>query len=739
MSISNDAVSESFGESIAPKLNVENVFKVISNETIQISDFIGEEKMLELLNSEQNYNIIAPMSSGKTKAVIKAALKTKNKNVLLCPLQVNVLEHLNKDVNYYYYVGRKPENIRKKVDIMNSNKSVLDARMIISVYDSSKQIFEVSGFNPKEYNLIIDESHNLVSQYGFRRDVIRGIIEEKEKFRKVIYLTGTPEGTTYFNGYSNIVFKRRSGNSRIELNIIDSKDGYQNLIIEYIKTNKINKNRKMIVLIENKDDIKTLAESIRTVIGNRDFKVATLDSESKSSDEFIHLYTNQKIHDDVACLITTSVISDGLNIQNDNIDTVFIARCGELLKIRQFLARFRKGVKNCFLVFNSKQTSNVDFPDYEKIFVRVIAGLEEYKSKLAGPINFNVSNGINDINDANYSSTTYYVKNNQTYLSKEAVAWGYLTHFERKVNGDIKSVKEYYDKVAGYKTAIMRYKTFCDKYLNGKIPEPDGIKLTLDIIIEKKIDDIKIMAGCELLEKTPKVDADPLIKDFYETNSHIQALKEEIHLMPAGIVQLLMKHRERKVAAVESFSAKFKYFGCYSVIKEFPELFAISEGLKKSNNMQLNLYMFMRELDTLLASSNSPYTITKSNKINGHKLVEDLCEKYSLNDIKYTTAIESIRGLKKTSNKTGHKGLDVTDYRDLNFYKDWLREFNNEYPNEFDIEEGIHKLPLIPFKRLEINLERIGYPDKNIKKLKKKTKDKIRELNDRFSIIKHAV
>ncbi len=95
-----------------------------------------------------------------------------------------------------------------------SNKYIIsilkrkNIRVIFCVYDSIKRLFSALAFNASNYILIVDEIHNATIQYDFRPEALKGLAIYKTKFRKVINLTGTPEGVL-FNESRNVIFESR--------------------------------------------------------------------------------------------------------------------------------------------------------------------------------------------------------------------------------------------------------------------------------------------------------------------------------------------------------------------------------------------------------------------------------------------------------------------------------------------------------------------------------------------------
>ncbi|MGE5457334.1 MAG: hypothetical protein ACM3RX_03175, partial [Methanococcaceae archaeon] len=97
-----------------------------------------------------------------------------------------------------------------------------------------------------------------------------------------------------------------------------------------------------------KNSIKSLEEIMEVLLekGIKDEEIQILHSQEKESETYSSIVKSEKIPEGVKYILTTSVISDGVNIGNGNIDAVYMIESENLIQLRQFVARFRKGVRN---------------------------------------------------------------------------------------------------------------------------------------------------------------------------------------------------------------------------------------------------------------------------------------------------------------------------------------------------------------------------------------------------------
>lgn len=74
-------------------------------------------------------------------------------------------------------------------DIMSYVKRVKIPKIIVT-YDSLPKV--LAAVDAKDYNLLIDEYHILLTQYAFRSGAINGVLDNYKKFKSYCFMTATP-------------------------------------------------------------------------------------------------------------------------------------------------------------------------------------------------------------------------------------------------------------------------------------------------------------------------------------------------------------------------------------------------------------------------------------------------------------------------------------------------------------------------------------------------------------------
>lgn len=327
-----------------------------NGEEIKFKEYISEaeSKVKEILTDGNNYNVIAFTGSGKTEALINKIKNEKIKAVYLTPYESNSkqLEEKYKVPSVYGAINQKQVK-----DFLRSNN------LIVSTYDGLSKILNCSILT-EEYVLLIDEAHNLVTHSNFRSRALDLIVQNMDQFKKIINITGTPEGVLN-NDFKNVKFVKENATSIIsKYSILMSGQRSDEACVEHILNHK---NKGKTVIFRN--SIKTLETIAEGLIsgGIIKEKIKILSSQEKEGKLYESIIKDEQIPGSIKYVLTTSVISDGVNILNQNISAVYMLESFDLIQHRQFLARFRKGVENVYDIIlkpekNLADLSWIDLP-----------------------------------------------------------------------------------------------------------------------------------------------------------------------------------------------------------------------------------------------------------------------------------------------------------------------------------------------------------------------------------------
>ena len=325
---------------------IEEIFP-FKGDVVTFKKYLSEadKEVEQILTDDNNYNLIAFTGSGKSEAIIKK-IQSKNLNAIF----LTPYESTSKQLESKY----KVKAIYGSVSLDVVKGYVKSSNLIVSTYDGLRKILE-ARLMPEEYILTIDEAHNLVTHSNFRGPALRNISDNMTRFKKIINITGTPEGVLN-NDYKNIKFvKHNQPNLIANYTIIKTEEHSNIACVDHIINNKPGSGKVIIF----KNSIKSLEEISDALVqrGIEKRRIKILNATTKDEKLFEEIVENEKIPAEVKYVLTTSVISDGVNIVNQNIEAVYLLDVNNLLLLRQFVARFRKGIKHIYDIIPSPKDS----------------------------------------------------------------------------------------------------------------------------------------------------------------------------------------------------------------------------------------------------------------------------------------------------------------------------------------------------------------------------------------------
>lgn len=369
-----DINANKFGLELTGKLITE-IFP-FKGSVYTFSNFLSERdaEVEQILTDDSSYNIIAFTGGGKTQAVIKKIQDKKLKAIFLTPYESTARQLESK---------YKVSSVYGTVSIDTVRDYVKNSSLISSTYDGLRKILETQ-LVPEDYILLIDEAHNLITHSGFRSRALKVIFDNLNTFKKVINLTGTPEGVIN-NDYKNVKFLKQNQASLIsDYTIIVSEEKSPLGCVDHIINNPPGRGKVVVF----KNSIKALQTICDALIerGVEKRRIKVLHANEKESAVFESITDNETIPPEVKYVLTTSVISDGVNIVNQNIEAVYLLDVDNLLLLRQFVARFRKGVKNIYdIIPAAKDSTNqkkwFDFPVELKRVIALYEKIAEEKTR----------------------------------------------------------------------------------------------------------------------------------------------------------------------------------------------------------------------------------------------------------------------------------------------------------------------------------------------------------------------
>lgn len=449
---------------------MENVIKFdINSFKIKYKEVPFEDKILADTSYKQNIlnefdnifssekrriNIFSPPNSGKTTAIINYCIANNISFILLEPYTSIVDQLLSENIS-----------LRDK-EAFKIFKSELNLHFVLTYEGLSTNINYVKDkLENNQFYLIVDEYHNFISHLNFRKDSITTIIKNYDLFKKVIFLTGTPEGIYIEeNAVSNIEFKNVEPSSKRNLEIIQYKCA-TNLYLDNLLKDRIDK--KGVILWNHKNDLGKFKKLIISKYPKIKDKIKLISSKNKDSEDYLAIAENQSISSKTNLLLTTCVISDGVNIKDNDIDYIILVNVKDLVLLRQFIKRFRNFNGEIIDIINKKSTinnalSNVDYQKlYDqlkliyKIFIEFANTIETTRIDLLEEIKLLLPILISDMKGMSCI-------NSKLSLLKEELLLFLLDHHYKIAYNDIAYRKEFLEKYENLKCQTKK-----DDYLQS--------------------------------------------------------------------------------------------------------------------------------------------------------------------------------------------------------------------------------------------------------------------------------
>lgn len=312
------------------------------------------ELMKELLTSEGKQSLaIGKAGKGKTflanTCFQELAKKATDNDIYVIFLPGTAqTSQLNKEYNMISVVGKTP-------DIITYNFK--ENKIFGVVYDKATDIDEIyKRFPNLKIHALVDETHNSVSQSGFRPEAIEGLEYFKNQILahkgSVVLLTATPQVVQY-ERFDRIIDFEEEGEyvaPTKEFNIFVNSNLQDFEAFTLAKIKEIGKNQ--IVRYNSKDAIDSIALEL-----SKENKVLKSYRELGKDNIVLKSLIESSVLPEHDYILTTSLIDCGINIKKDRDEALtFVipnANNMNLLDVEQFLNRLRGTARSYNIIINN--------------------------------------------------------------------------------------------------------------------------------------------------------------------------------------------------------------------------------------------------------------------------------------------------------------------------------------------------------------------------------------------------
>ena len=231
--------------------------------------------------------------------------------------------------------------------------------------------------------LVVDECHKLYSSGDYRDEAINKVVLniKQRKFKTVLYLTATftshcfdTLGLPVLDKIYQVDLEQLSLERSIDMILLQKGDQYSFISLIQNRLNLMKEKgvrKKIIVRNNNREKCERIAAVTEKYFG---VKTLVIHSKSKNDQDVKELFSSQLIPEDIDIIFSTSIMDEGVNINNldGDIDSVFvIGKQAHPEELVQFLGRLRKTTVPCFMVLHTKIDENhqINIDTLKKIYL----------------------------------------------------------------------------------------------------------------------------------------------------------------------------------------------------------------------------------------------------------------------------------------------------------------------------------------------------------------------------------
>lgn len=350
---------------------------------LNINRYIGEkqDELLKLLEQEGRILLAANPGSGKTWFAAKLAKDqaAAAHRFIYATFLTAIPKQLKDDFSFDLICSSYEKVWTDRLSNFQDGDNILERDELV-IGTTLHQLVRFANILTQDDVIVIDEAHQLVQLSHQNR--INQLRDELNKTQaKLLLMTGTPyeeEDVRLKMTVVNVVEKTPRVDKLIYLPITESLKKRTNmldltaaLIHWHLSQGDNAKNQKMLVYNNNSKIANTaLAETIEQLAG---YKFDNINADTKESEGYKFLMSDQKIRDEVQGIITTSAIKEGVNIKNQDVEKIIVL--GQMtLKDEKQVAKRIRGDKplEIYRIFNEPTQDDIDEVDFEIDLVNLL-------------------------------------------------------------------------------------------------------------------------------------------------------------------------------------------------------------------------------------------------------------------------------------------------------------------------------------------------------------------------------
>ncbi|MEI5909418.1 DEAD/DEAH box helicase family protein [Bacillus spongiae] len=305
----------------------DDVKKTYESEKIKVKRYIPKEVAKEIIGRKKRILVNSPTGSGKTTCFLDAFkdLESKRNHFYIFATPTIALTLQNATKHQLMCVKGQTKNLFKEV-----NQYIKSGRRIfMSTYDMAPILVEFLRLLDEKitFTLVVDEMHKFVTDYdlSYRYEAIKNLHEISLQATSFIGLSGTIDDI-YKNEFETVIdIDNGNPQSPCQEFAVYTYEKKADSLPELAQLIEVwTSRRKLLIYIQSKKKI----EMLKKLLQRKGIKVRAINANSKSNPTYKQLVDNETIDEGVQVVLTTSVIADGVNIQND-LEWEVIAVCND--------------------------------------------------------------------------------------------------------------------------------------------------------------------------------------------------------------------------------------------------------------------------------------------------------------------------------------------------------------------------------------------------------------------------
>ncbi|HDV1797788.1 TPA: DEAD/DEAH box helicase family protein [Escherichia coli] len=316
-------------------------FYTINSDGLHLSEY--STTISSYYNSHYLTYIEAPTGVGKTTYITKCVTSVRTPVVLLLPTvaQVVQMESLLKNSQF------------RACFASGGNGIDTEAILIVATYDKLPLLLsKPMAKKIKKAILVIDECHKIYTAGDYRPKAVQTIIDciKGRKFKKVIGLSAT------YNNDAITIFSRKCLKLTVDdwckiqfitpdisraCTICRYPDGLSKTLFSNLKNIHDKYKKLMMVRLNNKKELELLSEYL--ILNGK--QVISVYQERQRDICVIDMLKNQKVPLGIDFLLTTSLLDEGINLNNEEVHSVhMVGMDAHVDEMAQCIGRFRKTI-----------------------------------------------------------------------------------------------------------------------------------------------------------------------------------------------------------------------------------------------------------------------------------------------------------------------------------------------------------------------------------------------------------